>query len=204
MITIIDYGLGNLSSIKNMLKKLQINSIITSEVEEIKNAKKLILPGVGSFDHGMKKLNESKLIDVLNQKVILEKTPILGICLGMQLFTKESEEGVLPGLGWIDAKTIKFRFGIDSELKIPNMGWNNVKIEKESKLTSDITNDSRFYFVHSYFVQCNNKNDIILSSNYGLDYTCAIENRNIIGVQFHPEKSHKFGMTILNNFSKNY
>jgi len=204
MITIIDYGLGNLSSIKNMLKKLQIDSIITSELEQISNAEKLILPGVGSFDYGMEQLNKFKLIDVLNQKVLKEKTPILGICLGMQLFTKKSEEGKLPGLGWIDAETMKFNFNAMPEFKIPNMGWNTINIEKESKLIKDITSDSRFYFVHSYYVSCYNKNDILMSSNYGIDYTCAIENNNILGVQFHPEKSHKFGMAILNNFANNY
>jgi glutamine amidotransferase len=204
MITIIDYGLGNLSSIKNMLKKLQIDSIITSELEQISNAEKLILPGVGSFDYGMEQLNKFKLIDVLNQKVLKEKTPILGICLGMQLFTKKSEEGKLPGLGWIDAETMKFNFNAMPEFKIPNMGWNTINIEKESKLIKDITSDSRFYFVHSYYVSCSNKNDILMRSNYGFDYTCAIENNNILGVQFHPEKSHKFGMAILNNFANNY
>jgi glutamine amidotransferase len=204
MITIIDYGLGNLSSIKNMLKKLQIDSIITSDLEQISNAEKLILPGVGSFDYGMEQLNKFKLIDVLNQKVLKEKTPILGICLGMQLFTKKSEEGKLPGLGWIDAETMKFNFNSLSEFKIPNMGWNTINIEKESKLIKDITSDSRYYFVHSYYVSCNNKSDILMSSNYGFDYTCAIENNNILGVQFHPEKSHKFGMAILNNFANNY
>lgn len=202
MITIVDYGLGNLASIKNMLKKIHISSVITSDPNLIANSTKLILPGVGSFDFGMEQLKQLNLISILNQKVLIEKTPILGICLGMQLLTKRSEEGVLSGLGWIDAETIKFDFPSHLNLKVPNMGWNEVSIQKKSRLTQNLENNSRFYFVHSYYVKCNIEEDALLKTNYGIEYTCAIEKENIFGVQFHPEKSHKFGMHILNNFSK--
>ncbi len=202
MITIVDYGLGNLASIKNMLKKIHISSVITSDPNLIANSTKLILPGVGSFDFGMEQLKQLDLISILNQKVLIEKTPILGICLGMQLLTKRSEEGVLSGLGWIDAETLKFDFPSHENLKVPNMGWNEVSIQKKSRLTQNLENNSRFYFVHSYYVKCNIEEDTLLKTNYGIEYTCAIEKENIFGVQFHPEKSHKFGMHILNNFSK--
>jgi glutamine amidotransferase len=199
MITIIDYGLGNLVSVKNMLKKLGINSLTTDKPDEINSAKKLILPGVGAFDNGMKLIKEKGLQDVLNKKVLIEKTPILGICLGMQLLTKSSEEGVLPGLGWIDANTVKFEFA-DKSLKIPHMGWNYIDVKKENKLIHR-SGKQRFYFVHSYYVKCNTATDVIATSNYGMDFACSVNHDNIFGVQFHPEKSLKFGMSVLNNFA---
>src|SRR3989344_4495913 len=194
MITIIDFGVGNLGSIQNMLKKIGYKSVITSNIQEINNAQKLILPGVGKFDYAMQQLAERNFIDVLNKKVLLEKTPILGICLGVQIFTKGSEEGKLPGLGWFDAETLKFNFEPNSNLKIPNMGWHDIHIKKESKLLQGLPANSRFYFVHSYYLKCNNSQDGILSATYGFEYVCAIEKENIVGVQFHPEKSHRFGM----------
>ncbi|MBN2881016.1 imidazole glycerol phosphate synthase subunit HisH [Candidatus Woesearchaeota archaeon] len=199
MITIIDYGMGNLGSIKNMIEKLGGEAEITSDVEIIKNATKLILPGVGSFDSGMTNLKSLGLIDVLNKKVLVEKTPILGICLGMQLISKSSEEGILPGLCWIDAQTIKFKLD-DKSLKIPHMGWNYIKIEKDTKLFSDALENSRFYFVHSYHVVCNDKNDILTTTEYGINFVSAVNRENIYATQFHPEKSHKFGMKIMKNF----
>ncbi len=204
MITIVDYGLGNLESIKNMLKKIGVKSEITSDVAVVLNAEKLILPGVGSFDYGMKQLAQYNLIEVLNHKVQVEKKPILGICLGMQLFTKKSEEGICAGLGWIDANTIKYNFEEDSSRKIPHMGWNTIQKKKESKLLTGFPELAKFYFVHSYYVNCEKKEDILLSSNYGIQFTCAIEKDNILGVQFHPEKSHKFGIQLLKNFAELY
>lgn len=201
MITIIDYGMGNLGSIANMIKKVGHKSIITSDIEEIKKARKLILPGVGAFDNGMKHLKDSGLIEVLNKKVLIEKTPILGICLGMQLMTNSSEEGKLAGLGWIDAQAKKF---VSDELKIPHMGWNIVKHKKTSKLFDENGTEKRFYFVHSYCVSCNNKDDILTTTPYGHDFISSFEKENIIGVQFHPEKSHKFGMNLIRNFVENY
>jgi len=201
MITIIDYGVGNLGSIENMIKKAGYKSLITSDITEIKKAIKLILPGVGAFNNGIKHLKDSGLIEVLNQKVLVEKTPILGICLGMQLMTKSSEEGTVSGLGWIDAQTKRF---VSDELKIPHMGWNIVKHQKISKLFDESYSEKRFYFVHSYYVSCNNKNDILTKTPYGHDFISSFEKDNIIGAQFHPEKSHKFGINLIRNFVKNY
>ncbi|MFH1004448.1 MAG: imidazole glycerol phosphate synthase subunit HisH [Bacteroidota bacterium] len=203
MIVIIDYGVGNLVSIKNILKKVGINASISNEINVIKDASKLILPGVGSFNYSMQKINENGLNNILNQKVLIEKIPLLGICLGLQLMTKESEEGQLPGLGWINAKTIRFRLN-DTKLKIPNMGWNEIIIKKESKLFHDMPQPSRFYFAHSFHLECFDKQDILLTANYGYEFICGIEKDNIVGVQFHPEKSHKYGMKLLYNFCHNF
>lgn len=200
MITIIDYGLGNLVSVKNMLKKLGIDSEITDNLNSISSATKLILPGVGAFDNGMKLIHEKGLLNVLNKKVLTDKIPILGICLGMQLLTKGSEEGVENGLGWIDAETVKFSF-TDNKLKVPHMGWNYIEVKKVNKLLSS-EGKHRFYFVHSYYVKCNNQEDVLATSNYGQEFTCVVNHENIYGAQFHPEKSLKFGMEVLNNFSK--
>jgi len=204
MITIIDYGLGNLGSIQNMIKKIGSESIITSDISLIEKAEKFILPGVGKFDYGIEQLHKKNIIPILNQKVLIEKTPILGICLGLQLFTKHSEEGEKKGLGWIDADTVKFNFEKSASLKIPNMGWHKVQFKKESKLIQNLDTNSRFYFVHSFHLKCHSNPDILMSTQYGYDYTSAIEKDNIVGVQFHPEKSHKFGMQLLKNYIDNY
>jgi len=165
------------------------------------NAKKLLLPGVGSFDAGMRNLEESELIPILNHKVLLEKTPILGICLGMQLLTHRSEEGIKSGLGWIDAETIKFNLAPELKLKVPHMGWNYVNVNKENALINR-ESKNRFYFVHSYYVKCFDENQSIATSNFGIDFTCMVNKENVYGVQFHPEKSLKFGMKVLENFAK--
>jgi glutamine amidotransferase len=201
MNVIIDYGMGNLGSILNMLKKIGAGAVVSSDISEIEKADKLILPGVGAFDSGMKNLTDHGLIPVLNDRVIKERTPLLGICLGMQLFTKRSEEGKLEGMGWFDAETVRFNFDDEeSKLKIPHMGWNYIKVEKENNLFKNTDGDSRFYFVHSYHVVCNQKDDILATTLYGYEFVSAINRDNIFGVQFHPEKSHKFGMKILKNF----
>lgn len=203
MITIIDYKMGNVGSIQNMFKKVGAESIITSDIEIIKSAQKLILPGVGSFDNGMKNLVNLGLVDVLNEKVLEEKTPILGICLGMQLMTNESEEGQEKGLSWIKASTIKFKFPIEhSKLRIPHMGWNLVNIKKDSKLLSELPKDPRYYFVHSYHVVCQSEDDILTTTNYNYEFTSSFQKENIFGVQFHPEKSHKYGIRLMKNFSE--
>lgn len=200
MITIIDYKTGNLGSIQNILRRIGEDSVITSDKDEITRATKLILPGVGAFDTGMRNLMELDLVDVLNKKVIVDKIPVLGICLGMQLLSNGSEEGSLPGLGWIDAETIRFRFADTMEYKIPHMGWNFIRQHKTSKLFENMYSDARFYFVHSFFFTANNQEDVLLSTTYEIEFTSAVEKGNILGVQFHPGKSHKFGMKLLKNF----
>lgn len=199
MITIVDYGMGNLGSIKNMLKKIGVPSLISSATADIKAAEKLILPGVGAFDNGMKNLAERGLIELLNHKVSVEKTPVLGICLGMQLMSKTSEEGVRSGLGWLNAQTQ--RFSLPSSFKIPHMGWNTVAIQKEHPLFIDMPQGLRFYFVHSYHVVCLDSSAVLTQTQYGITFTSAVAQGNVCGVQFHPEKSHKFGMKLLANFA---
>ena len=204
MITIVDYGMGNLGSIKNMFKYLGVESTIQSDVDKIKRASKILLPGVGSFDTAMQKINRGDLREVLDEKALKEQVPILGICLGMQLLTKNSEEGELDGLGWIDAKSISFKYRVDSQLKIPHMGWNIVRKNQKSKLTEgfELFDESRFYFVHSYFVRVEDEKNSILKTEYGVEFDSAIQKDNIFGVQFHPEKSHKFGMKLFENFAR--
>jgi len=201
MIVLVNYRVGNSGSILNMLKKMGIEATISSNISDIEKADKIILPGVGAFDNGMKNLNELGLVPVLNEKVIGNKVPILGICLGMQLLTKKSEEGTLPGLGWIEGQTVKFKFNNNHKnLKVPHMGWNTVNTNKQSALFDGLNHESRFYFVHSYHVVCNDENDILAKTLYGSEFVSAIQRDNIMGVQFHPEKSHKFGMRLLENF----
>jgi glutamine amidotransferase len=200
MVTIIDYKTGNIGSIQNMLKKIGEESIITSQKDDIAAATKLILPGVGAFDTGMKNLKDLDLIDILDRKVLVDKVPVLGICLGMQLMSNKSEEGILPGLGWINAETMRFKFINTSEYKIPHMGWNFISLKKESLLFDRMFPDARFYFVHSYYFNALDSNDILASTRYESEFSSAVEKGNISGVQFHPEKSHKFGMKLLKNF----
>jgi glutamine amidotransferase len=200
MITIIDYKTGNLGSIQNILKRIGAESIVTSDKDQIESATKIILPGVGAFDTGMRNLTDLDLIDILNKKVMEEKIPVLGICLGMQLMSKGSEEGSIPGLGWIDGETVRFSFKDTVEYKIPHMGWNFIKQHKSSSLFDDMYSDARFYFVHSYFFRANDPQDILTSTNYEIEFISAFERANVLGVQFHPEKSHKFGMKLLKNF----
>ncbi len=201
MIVIIDYGMGNIGSIINMIKKAGGESTVTADPDVIDKASKLIIPGVGSFDNGMKNLSSLGLINILNKKVIDEKVPVMGVCLGMQLLSKSSEEGQLEGLGWIDAQTIKFNFENEVEkLRIPHMGWNNVAIKKAGSLFTDMYEDPSFYFVHSYHVVCNNPDDVLATTNYGFDFVSSLQHNNIMATQFHPEKSHKFGLKVIKNF----
>lgn len=200
MIAILDYGVGNLKSIYNMFKKIGIESVITSDIEEIKKADKYLLPGVGSFDHGINSLRNAPFFSMLEKEVLENKKPILGICLGMQLLTNSSEEGKEKGLGWIDAKTIRFDLE-DKSLAVPHMGWNRVYPVSQDDLFKDL-DDGRFYFVHSYYVVCNDNANILGVTNYGAQFTCSIHKDNVYGVQFHPEKSHKFGMRLLKNFGE--
>mgnify|MGYP001471820241 CR=1 FL=1 len=203
MLIVIDYGTGNLGSIANILKKAGIESNVSSDIDVIEKADRLILPGVGSFDNGMKQLEERGLIPVLNKKVLIDKTPILGICLGLQLMGKSSEEGTLSGLGWIDAQSIRFRFdGQIAHLKTPHMGWNILSYAKPHPIFTGLYDENRFYFVHSYYLVCKHSDSVMATTEYGFKFTCAAMNENILGVQFHPEKSHKFGMRLLKNFAE--
>ncbi len=201
MITIIDYNMGNIASIENMLKKIGETTIVSKDPSMIKEAEKIILPGVGAFDYGMKNLNNLGITDILKKKVYEDNTPLLGICLGMQLLTQNSEEGILPGLGVINAKTVKFKqeYG-EQKFRIPHMGWDYITIKNDSILFNNFTNEMRFYFVHSYFVECENENNVLAKTEYGHEFASVIGEGNIFGVQFHPEKSHSYGMKLLKNF----
>lgn len=202
MLIVVDYGIGNLGSIVNMLNRIGAPVKISSSIEDVSAASKIILPGVGSYDSGMARIRELNLVEVLNHKVKIEKIPILGICLGMQLMTCSSEEGSFSGLSWIKAKVKKFDIE-NLKLRVPHMGWNDVFVKKTSSvLFKDMYQDSRFYFAHSYFVSCDEQTDVLTETAYGNVFASSIEHENIYGVQFHPEKSHKYGMKLLNNFWK--
>jgi len=202
MIVIIDYGMGNLGSIHNMLNKVEAQSIITSDLDQINNADKIILPGVGSFDEGMKNIRKLGFESIIYEKVRNGNTPVLGICLGMQLLLGSSEEGNQSGLSLIAGYVKKFEYNQHS-LRIPHMGWNELTItQPENQLVIDLPPEQRFYFVHSYYVVCENSEDILFRTNYGVEFTSGLNRDNLWGVQFHPEKSHKFGMKILENFNR--
>ena len=202
MTIIIDYGLGNLSSIKNMLSYLGVEAIISSNKTKIEEASKLILPGVGSFDTGMKNLNDLDLIPLIKEKILKGNTPILGICLGAQLLLENSDEGIEKGLGLVNGKVSSFSGALKKEkitLPIPNMGWRDVEFQNEIQLIFK-KNPSKFYFVHSYFFELSDQNDVWNMSNYGFDFCSGFKKDNILGVQFHPEKSHQYGMQLLKYF----
>ena len=206
MITVIDYGMGNAGSIINILKQINVPVNITNKPSEIMLAKKLILPGVGAFDAGMSRLLEYGLVDALNQKVRIDHTPILGICLGMQLFAQHSEEGSLPGLGWLNAHVKRFRFeNLDQQLtgrlRIPHMGWNEIQVVNQHPLLNGLESEARFYFVHAYYVHCQQADIVLATTEYGFPFHSIIGQQNILGTQFHPEKSHRYGKQLLTNFA---
>lgn len=204
-ITILDYGVGNLGSIQNMIRKLGGRSEVGSDVRSIENATKIILPGVGAFDTGMALLNQTGLRAALDMAILEKRVPVAGICLGMQLMTDGSEEGRLPGLGWVPAKTIRFVAEPDETMKIPHMGWSVVRKAKHSPVLQFLGDEPRFYFVHSYHVNCRDREDVLLTAQYGsVHFDAAFERGNILGFQFHPEKSHRFGMTLLKAFLERY
>lgn len=198
MVCIIDYEVGNIGSIENMIKKVGYECVVSRDPNIIKKADKLLLPGVGSFDYAIKKLKEFNLVELLNDEVLVKKKPILGICLGMQLMTNGSDEGKEIGLGWIDSYT--YKFNVSEKIKVPHMGWNISNIKKKNFLTENLYIENRFYFVHSYCIKCNNEEDILFTTNYGEEFVSGFSKENIFGLQFHPEKSHKFGKKIFENF----
>lgn len=200
MITIVDYGMGNMGSMLNMFTRIGVKACIQSDPDLLLGAQKLVLPGVGAFDAAMRRINGSLgMREVLEHKAMVEKVPVLGVCLGMQLLTNSSEEGELRGLGWIPGLTT--RFPRQGGLKVPHMGWNIARPVPRSRLTMDVGNEPRYYFVHSYCVHVNDPAHSLMRTHYGIDFDSAIGRDNIFGVQFHPEKSHRFGMRILGNFA---
>jgi glutamine amidotransferase len=195
--------MGNVGSIRSMLSKIGADAIVTSDPQIISDADKIILPGVGAFDHAMKRLHAMEFISLLNQKVLDGGAACLGICLGMQLLTKGSEEGGLPGLGWIEAQTRRFDLdGQPTDLPIPHMGWNTVRDEGRSAVLAGEPDEAKFYFVHSYYVDCRSEEEVFGTTEYGIRFASVIGRDNITGVQFHPEKSHRFGMHLLRNFAE--
>lgn len=202
MIVIIDNSMGNSGSVLNMIRRSGGEAVISSDPEIISEASKIILPGVGAFDNGVKNLKAASFYPVLKRKVLAEKIPFLGICLGMQMLFEHSDEGSLDGLGWIKGKVSRFKFDekVGGELKIPHMGWNITRPIKDNFILPFTDEEYRFYYVHSYHVECADQKDVLAIANYGYDFVCAVQRNNIVGVQFHPEKSHRFGMALIRNF----
>jgi glutamine amidotransferase len=202
MITIIDYGLGNIRAFENVYEKLNIPVSIAKTADDLINATKIILPGVGAFDYAMSQLNKSGMRETLDELVMKHQIPVIGICVGMQILANSSDEGASTGLGWLDATVKRFDvFALKSKTQLPHMGWNTIHPTSDNPLLENISDDSRFYFLHSYYFQCNNPNDTIATTEYGIQYTSAVNKKNIYGVQFHPEKSHQWGIQLLKNFA---
>jgi glutamine amidotransferase len=200
MISVIDYGAGNVGSVIRMIEKVGGRAQRISTASELADAKIAILPGVGAFDYGMNRLADSGLTEALHDAALVRGIPILGICLGMQLMCKRSEEGQIPGLGWFDAEVLKFQFDSTNRLPIPHMGWNTLDLTRTNRLLANDLERTRYYFVHSYRVQCNDASDVVARTTYGEHFVSAFERGNLFGAQFHPEKSHRFGMAMIKKF----
>lgn len=208
MIKIIDYGMGNAHSIKNIIKKAGFQAEICTKANELNNSKIIILPGVGSFDNAIIKLRALDFVDSLNYYVLKKKITFLGICLGMQVLFEKSEEGILPGFGWIKGNVTRFNFSnlsCENNLKVPHMGWNTVQPKSHNDLFCGLYDEARFYFIHSFHANCFNDSNILATTNYGYEFVCSVNFKNIWGVQFHPEKSHLYGASFFKNFiNKHY
>lgn len=201
MIAIIDYGLGNVLAFQNVYRRLNIPVSVASSTTDLASASKLILPGVGSFDHAMKLLDRSGMRSALEDLVMRDGVPVLGICVGMQMLAKSSEEGELRGLGWIDGAVRRFDVStLPHGTHLPHMGWNDVTPVASDGLFKGMENDARFYFLHSYYFQCYEQGNVLAVSDYGARFSCAVSHQNVYGVQFHPEKSHHYGSQLLKNF----
>lgn len=203
MITIVDYGLGNVQALLNVYKRLNIPASRATTRDELVSADKVILPGVGAFDHAMERLDASGMRELLDELVVARGVPVLGICVGMQILGKSSEEGTQPGLGWIDGRVRRLDALADGEpLQLPHMGWNDVAPTAGARIFGALEDDARFYFLHSYYFECASSETVAAVSNYGSDFSCAVQSGNVYGVQFHPEKSHHFGTRLLQNFAE--
>lgn len=200
LVTIIDYGIGNLQSVAAALRRTGADVRVSAETADVLAADKLVLPGVGSLQAGMSCLHERGLIDTLERRVLKEKTPILGICLGLQMFTRRSEEGDVSGLGWLAAETRRLPFSQAHEPKVPHLGWNEVRFDPGRTLLAGVPPQTCFYFAHSYTVCCDRSEDVLATTHYGVDFVSAVHAGNIYGIQFHPEKSHSAGHRLLSNF----
>ena len=203
MISIVDYGLGNVRAFVNALNLIGVKTEAVNNASKLNKSSKIILPGVGSFDHAIEKLNSSGMRDTLEQLVINDKIPILGVCVGMQILAESSSEGILSGLGWINGKVKMLDASkLQAKPKLPHMGWNNISIQRNIDLMLGLNSNSMFYFLHSYYFDCEDNNNVITTTKYGLEFSSSINKENIFGVQFHPEKSHNYGTILLSNFSK--
>ena len=201
MIAIVDYGVGNIKAFANIYNNLHIPFKVTKNINDLVDISKIILPGVGSFDHAMQSLQNSGMREKLDELVLEKKVPVIGICVGMQMLAKSSDEGNMQGLGWIDGVVKKFdRTKLDENYPLPHMGWNNMNIVKENPLFLDLDKEPRLYYLHSYYFKCNNESDILATAHYGDEFTCVVNSKNIYGIQCHPEKSHHNGICLLKNF----
>jgi glutamine amidotransferase len=200
-LVIVDYGVGNLGAIPNMLARIGVESVISSDPARILQADRLILPGVGAFDAGMRRLSERGLVEALNRKVLVDRAPVLGLCLGMELLADSSEEGSLGGLGWVPGRVVRFRIPPGSPLRVPHMGWAAVRSVRESPISASI-DGARFYFAHTYHFEPAERSDVAGETEYGYPFTSVVHRGNVLGVQFHPEKSHRFGLALLDQFSR--
>lgn len=203
MISIVDYGLGNIQAFLNVYRRLNVDAVRATNADDLRGATKVILPGVGAFDRAMQRLEASGMRSVLDDLVLDQHVPVLGVCVGMQMLANRSDEGDALGLGWIPGHVERMdHIGGSGPLALPHMGWNDVTPTKNSRLFAGLNPEPRFYFLHSYYVVCERPSDIAATANYGSDFSCAVSTGNIYGVQFHPEKSHQFGTRLLQNFAE--